>query len=57
LRSPRRRLAPPARAGQSPNHYAGFHLQQGFNLAWGDTQKSSYGVLGLTSSPGMFGKL
>jgi hypothetical protein len=36
---------------------SGYHFQQGFNVAWGDTQKSYYGVLGLTSSPGMFGKL
>jgi hypothetical protein len=35
----------------------GYHFQQGLNVAWGDTQRTFYGQLGSTSSPGMFGKL
>ena len=35
----------------------GFHFQQGLNVAWGDTQRSFYGQSGITSSPGMYGKL
>ncbi|MBI5575282.1 MAG: hypothetical protein HY896_02840 [Deltaproteobacteria bacterium] len=41
-----------------PSHgvSAGFHFQQGMNVAWGDTQRTYYGLPGFTSSPGMFGK-
>jgi len=35
---------------------AGYHFQQGRNAAWGDTQRSFYGLPAFTSSPGMYGK-
>jgi hypothetical protein len=35
---------------------AGFHFQQGMNVAWGETQRSFYKVPSFTSSPGMVGK-
>lgn len=35
---------------------AGFHFQQGMNVAWGDAQRSFYKVPSFTSSPGMIGK-
>jgi hypothetical protein len=41
-----------------PSHgaSAGFHFQQGMNVAWGDAQRSFYKVPSFTSSPGMVGK-
>ena len=35
---------------------AGYHFQQGMNVAWGDTQRTFYKVPSFTSSPGMVGK-
>lgn len=35
---------------------AGYHFQQGKNVAWGDTQRNFYGLPAFTSSPGMYGK-
>jgi hypothetical protein len=35
---------------------AGYHFQQGMNLAWGDAQRSFYKMPSFTSSPGMVGK-
>lgn len=35
---------------------AGYHFQQGRNIAWSDPQRSFYSLPGFTSSPGMLGK-
>ncbi len=35
---------------------AGYHFQQGMNVAWGQTQRDFYKVPSFTSSPGMVGK-
>jgi hypothetical protein len=35
---------------------AGYHFQQGMNVAWGDAQRNFYKVPTFTSSPGMVGK-
>lgn len=35
---------------------AGYHFQQGRNIAWSNPQRSFYSLPGFTSSPGMFGK-
>lgn len=48
----------PSYAVPVPGHgvSAGFHFQQGKNLAWGDVQRNFYGLPSFTSSPGMYGK-
>jgi hypothetical protein len=35
---------------------AGYHFQQGMNVAWGQVQRDFYKVPSFTSSPGMVGK-
>ncbi|MFZ5997489.1 MAG: hypothetical protein ACOYW7_08380 [Nitrospirota bacterium] len=42
----------------APKHgiSAGYHFQQGRNVAWGNTQRNFYSLPGFTSSPGMYGK-